>query len=109
MTRATRSSTTHEKEKAVETPPAPRRAAAKKRKRTSIADTSEQPVNKHARTQDGIKVEGSQDAEEQPVEAVSKPELPSSGDVPIRSEDAEQILEVLEMYALIQSSLCDFS
>ena len=97
MTRATRSSATQEKEKHVETPPAPKKTASKKRKRTSAADTSEQPVNKLARTKDGIKEEASQEPEEQPLEAISKPELQSSGDVPILPEDAEQILEVLEM------------
>ncbi|KAI0700435.1 hypothetical protein BC835DRAFT_1266253 [Cytidiella melzeri] len=100
MTRATRSSTTHQQQTEKEKPQVdtPKRAAgAKKRKRTSVADHSEQPANKVLRTKDGVKEEGSpKPADDQAREVESRVELPSSGDVPLRPEDAEQILDVLE-------------
>lgn len=99
MARATRSTTAHEKEKPAEAPPLARKAASKKRKRPSAAgDPSDQPASKLARTDDAVKEEDVQDMEEIPAEE-AKPELPSSGDVPLQPEDAEKILEVLEMYA----------
>lgn len=104
MTRATRSSTTqHEKDKQqVETPGPKKGTGSKKRKRTSIAEHSEQPANKLVRTHDIVKEEGTPDPTDEYLEEAttsSKLELPSSGDLPLLSEDAEQILEVLEMCA----------
>ncbi|THH01522.1 hypothetical protein EW026_g1198 [Hermanssonia centrifuga] len=97
MARATRSSTTHEKEKPLDPTPTARKGGSKKRKRNSIADHSEQPAAKQVRTEDGIKEEPSVEPEEhQEVEPI-QPELPSSGDVPIQPGDAIKILEVLEM------------
>lgn len=96
MARTTRSTMAQEKDKTQETPPQTRKGQNKKRKRTSNANEAEQPVTKVTRTQDAVKVEDSQEAEELQVEGVSEPEPPSSGDVPLHEEDAEKILEVLE-------------
>ena len=96
MARATRSSAAQEKEKTTETPPPARKATNKKRKRQSTVDGLDQPAAKVSRTDDNVKEEDNQDAQELPAEEVAEPELPSSGDVPIRTEDAEKILEVLE-------------
>jgi hypothetical protein len=98
MARATRSSAAQEKEKSTETPPPPRKATNKKRKRTSTADGLEEPAAKVSRTDDTIKEEDNQDTQDLPLEEMTESELPSSGDVPIRTEDAEKILEVLETY-----------
>ena len=95
MARATRS-TVHEKDKLPE--PAPslpptRKAASKKRKRASLAENGDQPAAKQLRT-DTIE-QGSQEPDEQLPTA--NPAPIGSGDVPIRSEDAQSILDVLEM------------
>lgn len=96
MARATRSTANQEKEKPAETPQPARKPANKKRKRSSAANESELPAAKVVRTDGDIKEEDTQDGQELPVEETTGSELPSSGDVPIRDEDAEKILEVLE-------------
>ena len=105
MARATRSSAAQEKEKTTETPPSARKIVNKKRKRTSTTDGLEQPAAKVSRMDDDIKEEDNQDSHELPAEESMEPELPSSGDVPVRTEDAEKILEVLETYVLPHHSL----
>lgn len=97
MARATRSTTTQEKDKTSEPAQTSRKGGSKKRKRTSVADGAEQPVSKQLRADDEIKEETSPDPEEPLPAGTTQPELPSSGDVPIHPEDAEKILEILEM------------
>lgn len=96
MARATRSSATQDKDKPHD-PPQAQRKNAKKRKRTSIADSSEQPALKQPRTDDDIKEED----EQKPLDTFShhilEINLPSTGDVPIQPEDAEKILQVLSV------------
>ncbi|KAL7285806.1 hypothetical protein ACG7TL_000915 [Trametes sanguinea] len=99
MARATRSSatttTSPEKDKPADSPPTSRKGASKKRKRNSnAAENGDSPPTKHARTDS--KDEGSPQPEHQPESEESK-DLPSSGDVPLRSEDAANILQVLEL------------
>lgn len=97
MARTTRSTTTQEKEKTIDHVQPARKGAARKRKRTSLSDAADQPAAKQSRVDDDVKEEATPDPEEpQPAEP-SLPELPSSGDVPIRPDDAESILEILEM------------
>ncbi|KAL6300249.1 hypothetical protein BKA93DRAFT_740856 [Sparassis latifolia] len=94
MARATRSTAQLEKDKPADVGPPARKTGSKKRKRTSLADSGDQPAAKQVRTD--IKEEGSQEPEEHPPNA--KPvQLPGSGDVPIEPSDAEKILDVLEM------------
>lgn len=96
MARTTRS-TTQEKDKTIDHVQPARKGAARKRKRTSLSDSADQPAAKQSRVDDDVKEEATPDPEEpQPAEP-SLPELPSSGDVPIRPDDAESILEILEM------------
>lgn len=97
MARTTRSTTTHEKEKPAESTQTPRKGAGKKRKRTSTADGADQPVTKQPRTDEDVKDDSTPDPEEQQATGTPQPELPSSGDVPILPEDAEKVLEILEM------------
>ena len=94
MARATRSTTTHEKDKTQDQPQTSRKGASKKRKRNSNAENEESPATKHPRTD--IKEEGSPDSEEH-LEDRKEVELPSSGDVPLQDADAANILEVLEL------------
>ena len=61
-----------------------------------ISNESDLPAAKVGRTEDDIKEEDMQDGQELQTEETAEHELPSSGDVPIRDEDAEKILEVLE-------------
>lgn len=96
MARATRSTANQEKEKPAETPQPGRKPANKKRKRSSAANESDLPAAKVGRMDDDIKEEDLQDGQELQTEETAESELPSSGDVPIRDEDAEKILEVLE-------------
>ncbi|KAI0793340.1 hypothetical protein C8Q75DRAFT_556825 [Abortiporus biennis] len=99
MARATRSSTTQVDEKdnnTTDTPPQPRKGQAKKRKRTSIADPNDQPLIKQPRTDD-IKEESPEGEDKALVEDEQmEAEMPSSGEVPLRAEDASKILEILE-------------
>ncbi|EKM60743.1 uncharacterized protein PHACADRAFT_133484 [Phanerochaete carnosa HHB-10118-sp] len=97
MARATRSTANQEKEKPAETPQSGRKSANKKRKRSSAANESDLPAAKAVRTDEDIKEEDTQDGQELQTEEVVELELPSSGDVPIQDEDAEKILEVLEI------------
>lgn len=85
------------KDKPLDAPAPARKAQSKKRKRTSIANESDQPAAKLTRTEDSVKEEDVQETHE-PLSEEHQTELPSSGDVPIRTEDAEKILEVLETY-----------
>ncbi|KAI0639021.1 hypothetical protein C8Q77DRAFT_1213715 [Trametes polyzona] len=98
MARATRSAATTttpaEKDKPTASPPASRKGASKKRKRNSNVENGDSPPSKHARTDS--KDEGSVEPQAPPEEKHDV-ELPSSGDIPIRSTDAANILEVLEM------------
>ncbi|KAI9059651.1 hypothetical protein FKP32DRAFT_1596208 [Trametes sanguinea] len=100
MARATRSSATTttsspEKDKPADSPPTSRKGASKKRKRNSnAADNGDSPPTKHARTES--KDESSPQPELHPESEESK-DLPSSGDVPLQSEDAANILQVLEL------------
>ncbi|TFK93039.1 hypothetical protein K466DRAFT_512391 [Polyporus arcularius HHB13444] len=94
MARATRSTTTHEKDKTQDHPQTSRKGASKKRKRNSNAENEESPVTKHLRTD--TKEEGSPELEDH-LEDRKEVELPSSGDVPLQDADAANILEVLEM------------
>ena len=99
MARATRSSTTQEKEKHAEPAQAPpRKGAGRKRKRTSVTDGPDQPAPKQSRVDDDVKEEEASPGVEDPPQAVeaTQPELPSSGDVPIQQGDADKILEILE-------------
>lgn len=102
MARATRASAQQEKDNPPEPAPQFRKAAAsKKRKRTSFPDGDDQPANKHLRTDDDIKEEDdSPEPDDGPISTSSSSslQLPSSGDVPIQSEYAEKILEILEVY-----------
>lgn len=82
----------------METPPQARKAQNKKRKRTSNANEADLPATKVTRTEDTVKEEDVREAQELQVEETAEPEVPSSGDVPIRQEDAAKILEVLETY-----------
>lgn len=105
MTRSTRSTATQqqhsEKDKPLSDTPK-KTPGLKKRKRTSVADQTEQPANKVVRTLDDVKDEGSPGpGDEQTGETVAPVDLPSSGEQPLSSEDAEQILDVLEMYACL--------
>lgn len=104
MTRATRSSAqSQELDKQTELAANTLRGkvATKKRKRTSIAETDEQPASKQLRSGDvSIKEEvGSHELEEVP-EADKLADLPNAGDVPIHTGDAEKILDILEMCVL---------
>ena len=99
MARATRSSALHEKDKPPEPAPPPRKAASKKRKRTSLSDANDQPATKQQRTEDEIKDDpASQELDpSSPLHPPSSaPDLPSTGDVPIESQYAAKILDILE-------------
>ena len=65
-----------------------------------MAEHAEQPANKLVRTEGTIKEEEIQDDGEQHSDSVAEGQMPSSGDMPVRPEDAEQILEVLELYVI---------
>ena len=93
MARATRSTTNHEKDKPADSPPASRKGASKKRKRTSNSDTDDTLPVKHPRT------DSNEDASPDPEDLSENKQgdLPSSGDVPIQSEDATDILDVLQL------------
>ncbi|KAI0640823.1 hypothetical protein C8Q79DRAFT_920904 [Trametes meyenii] len=97
MARATRSSTSAaaaaEKDKPADSPPTSRKGASKKRKRTSNTDNGDSPPTKHART--NSKDEGSPGLEPKNEEKNIDPS--SSGNVPILSSDAANILQVLEL------------
>lgn len=98
MARATRSAAATtavaEKDKPSASPPTSRKGASKKRKRTSNAQNGGSPPTKHARTHS--KDDGSLEPNTNTKETKDV-ELPGSGDVPIQSTDATNILEVLEM------------
>ncbi|KAI0651514.1 hypothetical protein C8Q79DRAFT_933785 [Trametes meyenii] len=97
MARATRSSASAaaaaEKDKPTDSPPTSRKGAPKKRKRTSNTDNGDSPPTKHARTnsKDGGSPELEPKNEEKNIDPAS------SGDVPILSSDAANILQVLEL------------
>ncbi|TCD68809.1 hypothetical protein EIP91_009676 [Steccherinum ochraceum] len=100
MARATRSSAQQEKDKPPEPAPSPRKPAAKKRKRTSLSDGSDLPALKQQRTEDDIKDDLASQEPEDPAAAETQPsssQLPSSGDVPIQSQYAGKILDILEI------------
>ena len=105
MARATRSTTNHEKDKPADSPPASRKGASKKRKRTSNADTDDTLPVKHPRT------DSNEDASPDPEDLSENKQgdLPSSGDVPIQSEDATDILDVLQLCVTLLSLFFHFS
>ncbi|KAI0828251.1 hypothetical protein BC628DRAFT_1364916 [Trametes gibbosa] len=99
MARATRSTATTtttaaEKDKPIASPPTSRKGASKKRKRNSNAENGDSPPTKHARAHSKDEPELELEA---PLEEKKDVELLGSGDVPIQSADAANILEVLEM------------
>lgn len=93
MARATRSAGQPEKEKAKDTATAPRKAGNKKRKRTSNADSGEQPATKQQRTSES---QEPPDIPSEHTETDQPTDTPGSGDVPIDPADAAKILLVLE-------------
>ncbi|CDO72729.1 hypothetical protein BN946_scf184990.g12 [Trametes cinnabarina] len=103
MARATRSSATTttapEKDKPADSPPASRKAASKKRKRNSnTAENGDSPPTKQARTDSKDEDSPQPELQSDPADTkVSDHDLPSSGDVPLQSEDAANILQVLEL------------
>ncbi|KAF7798629.1 hypothetical protein EIP86_009851 [Pleurotus ostreatoroseus] len=97
MARTTRSATTQEKEKTIDHAQPARKGAPRKRKRSSLSEPADQPATKQSRVDGDVKEEATPDPDEpQPAEP-AHPEPPSSGDVPIQPDDAEKILEILEM------------
>ncbi|KAH7914449.1 hypothetical protein BJ138DRAFT_1079332 [Hygrophoropsis aurantiaca] len=98
MARATRSATHHqEKDKQIDQAANPRgKASTKKRKRTSLAETDEQPATKQLRAENGLKQEGTPDSEE-PLSKIKVPDLEPVADVPIDPLDAQKILDILEL------------
>lgn len=99
MARATRSSATQDKDKPNDPPSPSNRKNVKKRKRTSIADSSELPALKQPRTEDDIKEEDVQNHLDDSLSSdIVQINLPSSGDVPIQPQHAEKILQVLSVY-----------
>lgn len=101
MARATRSATQQETDSASSSvPPTRPKAGSKKRKRQSLADSDGQPNAKQARSDSSIKEEGSQEPEgelEQQDDEAKPTILQGAGDVPINSDDAQKILDILEM------------
>ncbi|EIN13421.1 hypothetical protein PUNSTDRAFT_139970 [Punctularia strigosozonata HHB-11173 SS5] len=111
MARATRGSKLLEKESpevdasATVTPaPKQRGRPGRKRKRQSTADVDGQPAAKISKSEDPdeVKEEPEPDGAEgkQPEETnevVEHPDLPGSGEVPLHLEDAQKILDILEM------------
>ncbi|KAA1468381.1 hypothetical protein DENSPDRAFT_869651 [Dentipellis sp. KUC8613] len=101
MARATRSAKHQEevtKDKPADAPAlTPARAAtkgSKKRKRTSVADPDEQPLAKQQRNDDAVKEEAGEHAD---LQEQTTADVKGAGDVPINSEDAQRILDILEM------------
>lgn len=98
MVRATRATAalqekdTKEKDKLHNvTPPTTRvKQGSKKRKRTSLADQEGQPATKQLRGDNDEHVK-EQDMGEPATE------IPNTGDLPLKDEDAQKILDVLEM------------
>jgi hypothetical protein len=115
MARATRSSTQlQEKEKhaqlekekpAQQIQPVSSRskAASKKRKRVSLTGSDDQPASKQLRG-DALVANGDlshdmdQDADSSSSPEHKLPALANAGDVPINSDDAHKILDILEMF-----------
>lgn len=93
MARATRSAAQLDKDNAQHTAPAPRKGGNKKRKRTSNADSLEQPATKQQRTSES---QDPPDVASEHPDIETPAETPGAGDVPIDSGDAEKILLVLE-------------
>jgi hypothetical protein len=104
MARTTRSSThTQEKDKHSESASVARtKSASKKRKRASVGDGGDH-VQKQIRTA-AVAVNGdsshdlAMDSDTNLQDDVKPPPLPHAGDVPITSDDARKILDILEMY-----------
>ena len=93
MARATRSAAHPNKDDAQDAAPAPRKGGNKKRKRTSNADSLEQPATKQQRMSE------SQEPPEVPPEQLDterSTETLGAGDAPLDSGDAAKILLVLE-------------
>jgi hypothetical protein len=100
MARATRSSTHQEKEKekmssdTASLPLKTKTPTTKKRKRNSGPDNDLQPATKQLRIDPTIKDEGSQEPE---GILTQLPQLQDAGDVPIDFDNAQKILDILEM------------
>ena len=63
-----------------------------------MAENEEQPASKQLRSGEmDVKEEG--ETEDMPEDKLA--DLPNAGDVPINAEDAEKILDILEMYGSI--------
>lgn len=98
MARATRSSAQQAQETSDSATASRGKATSKKRKRTSIAENSDQPAAKQLRSADvSVKEEGGSQ-EPDGISSMDKlPELQNAGDVPINDGDAQKILDILEM------------
>lgn len=99
MARATRSTVAQEKDKLGDSSSAASRgkAASKKRKRTSIVENDDQPAAKQLRSDITIKEETASQEPEDKLMEDTFPTLQMAGDVAIDSEDAQKILDILEM------------
>ena len=94
MARATRSSTQQQPdtEKELLSPP-PTAKQTKKRKRTSAVDPDEQPALKQPRSE-----EPETNTKPEPeITSIPPPPIQNAAEAPIRPDDAQRILEVLEM------------
>lgn len=102
MARATRSSAANEKQSESAPPPTRGKAAAasKKRKRGSVAEIEDQPSAKQLRSGDSSVKDEEDNFEAQQPSNEQLPTLQNAGDVPINSEDAQKILDILEMYVI---------
>ena len=84
--------------------------ASKKRKRGSMAEIEDQPSAKQLRSGDSS-VKDEEDSDTQQPTTEQLPTLQNAGDVPINFDDAQKILDILEMYAIhiVDSSAVNFS
>lgn len=107
MARTTRSATQHQEKDSKDQPTPRNKAASKKRKRTSLAENEDQPATKQLRSDiDGASSIKEEEGSQEPENAASgsslkdttSPQLPHAGQVPIKSSDAQKILDILEMY-----------
>jgi hypothetical protein len=100
MARTTRSSAQNqEKDRPIEPASTSRsKIVSKKRKRTSVGD-GEDHLTKQPRSDSvGLNGELNHDSGLDTEDTHTQRQLPSAGDIPITSEDAQKILRILEMY-----------
>lgn len=95
MARATRSAAQVDEGKALDNAPAFRKGGTRKRKRTSNADSLEQPATKQQRTSES---QEPPDVASEHLDTKTSTGTLGAGDVPIEYGDAEKILLVLESY-----------